>query len=73
MKEPPRSFCRLKDKKTASRRLKDLIQMALHSYIGAMIQWERTPQRWDRNILNYFDNRTTNAYTKGIHTKIKMI
>ncbi len=24
-------------------------------------------------ILNYFDNKTTNAFTEGIHTKVKMI
>jgi transposase len=73
MKEALRSLYRLKDKKAASRRLKDLIQMALHSDDGAMMQWGRMLQRWDRYILNYFDNRTTNAYTEGIHTKIKMI
>jgi transposase len=25
------------------------------------------------DILNYFDNRTTNAFTEGVHTKIKML
>ncbi|TLN05351.1 ISL3 family transposase, partial [bacterium] len=73
MKEALRAFYRLKDKKAAARRLKDLIQMALHSDDGAMMHWGRMLQRWDRYILNYFDNRTTNAYTEGIHTKIKMI
>ena len=73
MKEALRSFYKLKDKKTAARRLKDLIQMALHSDDGAMMHWGRMLQRWERYILNYFDRRTTNAYTEGIHTKIKMI
>jgi len=40
----------------------------------ARIRWpESLEYAWDRYILNYFDNRTTNAYTEGIHTKIKMI
>jgi transposase len=38
-----------------------------------MSQWSRTLKRWSMYILNYFDNRTTNAYTEGIHTKIKMV
>jgi len=38
-----------------------------------MVQWGRTLQRWSPSILNFFDHRTTNAYTEGIHTKIKMI
>lgn len=27
----------------------------------------------EEDILNYFDNRTTNAFTEGVHTKIKML
>lgn len=73
MKEALRSFYKLKDKKTASRRLKDLIEIALLSDDAAMMQWGRTLQRWSPYILNFFDHRTTNAYTEGIHTKIKMI
>ena len=73
MKEALRRFYRLKHKKTAEKRLKDLIEMARLSDDAAMMQWGRTLKRWSPYILNYFDNRTTNAYTEGIHTKIKMI
>lgn len=73
MKEALRRFYRLKHKKTAQKRLKDLIAMARLSDDAAMMQWGRTLKRWGPYILNYFDNRTTNAYTEGIHTKIKMI
>jgi transposase len=73
MKEALRRFYRLKHKKTAEKRLKDLIAMARLSDDAAMMQWGRTLKRWGPYILNYFDNRTTNAYTEGIHTKIKMI
>lgn len=73
MKEALRSFYRLKRKKTAEQRLKDLIEIAFLSDDAAMVQWGRTLKRWGPYILNYFDNRTTNAYTEGTHTKIKMI
>lgn len=31
-----------------------------------------TLERWKDYILNHFDNRTTNAFTEGCHTKIKL-
>lgn len=73
MKEALRSFYQLKRTSLAEKRLKDLIDMAWLSDDAAMIQWGRTLKRWSRYILNFFDRRTTNAYTEGIHTKIKMI
>jgi len=73
MKEALRSFYRLKRKKVAERRLKDLIEIAFLSDDAAIVQWGRTLKRWSPYILNYFDRRTTNAYTEGIHTKIKMV
>jgi len=33
----------------------------------------RTLKRWKQPILNYFKNKTTNGFTEGCHTKIKMI
>ncbi len=73
MKEKLRRFYELKCKKTAQKRLKDLIEIAYLSDDAAMVQWGRTLERWSPQILNFFDHRTTNAYTEGIHTKIKMI
>lgn len=32
-----------------------------------------TLKKWKKPILNYFKNRTTNGFTEGCHTKIKMI
>jgi len=29
--------------------------------------------RWQEQILNHFDHRTTNGFTEGCHTKIKML
>lgn len=36
-------------------------------------EFKGTINRMREEILNYFDNRTTNAFTEGVHTKIKMI
>ena len=73
MKKALSRFYRLKHKKTAEKRLRDLIAMARLSDDSVMMQWGRTLKRWGPYISNFFDNRTTNAYTEGIHTKIKMI
>lgn len=33
----------------------------------------KTLKNLEEDILNYFNNRTTNAFTEGVHTKIKML
>jgi len=73
MKEQLRKFYSLRSKKAAQKKLKDLVEIAQLSDDAAMVQWGRSLQRWSPHILNFFDHRTTNAYTEGIHTKIKMI
>lgn len=35
--------------------------------------WLRTLMRWQKEILAYFDNFTTNGYTEGVNTKLKTI
>jgi len=34
---------------------------------------KNTWKNWQEQILNYFKNRTTNGFTEGCHTKIKMM
>ena len=34
---------------------------------------KNTMKKWEVPILNYFKNKTTNGFTEGCHTKIKMI
>jgi len=34
---------------------------------------KNTMKKWETPILNYFKNKTTNGFTEGCHTKIKMI
>lgn len=38
-----------------------------------LVRWGNTLKRWREPILNHFDNRTTNAFTEGCNTKIKML
>lgn len=43
---------------------------AYSHYLAAM---RGTLKKWEQPILNYFKNKTTNGFTEGCHTKIKMI
>lgn len=43
---------------------------AYSHYLTAM---RGTLKKWKQPILNYFKNKTTNGFTEGCHTKIKMI
>lgn len=36
-------------------------------------QFKKTLLRWREQILNYYDYRTTNGFTEGCHTKIKLL
>jgi transposase len=38
-----------------------------------MVRWGNTLKRWREPILNHFDNHTTNGFTEGCNTKIKML
>lgn len=58
----------------AEKRFKNII-MLLETcddscYLSTM---RKTLKKWKRPILNYFKYRTTNGFTEGCHTKIKMI
>ena len=36
-------------------------------------RWANTLKRWRELVLNYFEDNTTNAYTKMCNTKVKML
>ncbi|MGM0495777.1 MAG: transposase, partial [Bacillota bacterium] len=42
-------------------------------YSRYLVTLKNTLQKWKTPILNYFENKTTNGFTEGCHTKIKMI
>jgi len=68
------TFYRLNTKKEARELFfkirEDLSKLNQFSYTGDFLG---TMNRFEEEILNYFDNKTTNAFTEGVHTKIKMI
>lgn len=73
VKEKIRDFYKLKNKKTARKKLDQIIMYCENSdsrYVKAI---GRTLVYWKEYILNYFNNYSTNAFTEGVHTKIKMI
>jgi len=62
------------DSKEEESRLLDLIILNLKSEDdGELIRWGNTLSRWRESILNHFDNGTTNGFTEGCNTKIKML
>jgi len=72
-KERLRDVYRARDKNEAAKLL-DLIIMNLKASDDAeLYRWGNTLKRWRQPILNYFDNKTTNAYTEGCNTKVKML
>jgi transposase len=72
-KEKLREMYRLETGEQAAQML-DLIIFNLRAEDdGELIRWGNTLKRWREPILNHFISRTTNAYTEGCHTKIKML
>lgn len=73
VKESLREMYQLKDKKQAQEKLITLIKMMYGQRDRGLTQWADTLTNWQEEILNFFDYRITNAYTEGIHTKLKLI
>ena len=73
IKEKLRDFYQLKNKSEARKKFSVMLIYCENSHSRYMKSFGRTLSRWKENILNYFDNFQTNAFTEGAHTKIKMI
>ena len=73
VKEKLREMYRAKSRKQGEKILDMLIASMRVSDDGAILSWRNMLRRWKKQILNHFDNRTTNAYTEGVQTKIKKI
>lgn len=73
IKEKLRDFYKLKNKSEARKKFNSIIMYCENSHSRYMKVFGKTLFRWKENILNYFDNFSTNAFTEGVHTKIKMI
>ncbi len=73
IKEKLRDFYKAGNKNEARRKLNTIIMFCENSHSRYMKSFGKTLFRWKENILNYFNNHSTNAFTEGVHTKIKMI
>jgi len=72
-KEKIRELYRQESQEEASRLLDNIIFNLKSSDDGELIRWGNTLKHWREPILNYFNNRTTNGFTEGCNTKIKML
>jgi transposase len=72
-KEKIRELYRQESREEATKLLDNIIFNLKSSDDGELIRWANTLKHWQEPILNYFDNRTTNGFTEGCNTKIKML
>ena len=72
-KEKLRELYQQVDRATAARCLDNIILNLKAGDDGELIRWGNTLKGWRQPILNHFHNRTTNGFTEGCHTKIKML
>ena len=72
-KEKIRELYRQQSREEASELLNNIIINLKSSDDGELIRWGNTLKRWTEPILDHFDNRTTNGFTEGCNTKIKML
>ena len=72
-KEKVRELYRQETREEATRTLDNIIFNLKLADDGELIRWGNSLKRWREPILNHFDNRTTNGFTEGCNTKIKML
>lgn len=73
MKELMRKIYRLKNPEVAKRQFQDLLNGLEFDHRLRWQQLYKTLLRWKEPILNYFTFKVTNAYTEGVHTRIKLL
>jgi transposase len=61
------------DRVEAERRLNEWIDAITRAGISEFLNTWRTLEWWREEILNYFEDRVTNAFAEGITNKIKVI
>ena len=72
-KEKIRELYRQQSREEAAKLLHLIILNLKSDDDAELIRWGNTLRRWREPILNYFDNATTNGFTEGCNTKIKML
>ena len=72
-KEKLRELYHQPGRREATGPLKNIILNLRAADDAELIRWGNTLRYWKDPILNHFDNHTTNGFTEGCHTKIKML
>ncbi len=72
-KEKIRELYQQVDRAEATKLLDNIIFNLKTNDDGELIRWGNSLKYWRLPILNHFDNNTTNAFTQGCNTKIKML
>jgi transposase len=72
-KERIRELYRQTDREEAAKLLDNIIFNLKLADDAELVRWGNTLKKWREPILNYFNRRTTNGYTEGCNTKIKML
>jgi len=72
-KEKIREIYRQTSRQEATRLLENLIFNLRATDDGELVRWGNALRHWREPLLNHFDHRTTNGFTEGCNTKIKML
>jgi len=72
-KEKIRELYRQPGRGEAAKLLENIIFNLKSADDAELIRWGNTLKHWREPILNHFDNHTTNGFTEGCNTKIKML
>lgn len=73
VKEKIREMYKCNTKNEAERKLNMLLSQLEYYEVGKLREMRDTLLRWKPYILNFFNNRTTNAFIEGCHNRIKLI
>lgn len=72
-KEDLRQLYEVRHRRIAAYRLRQVTERYRSLPSGYARTFAGTLERWREPILNFFDHRTTNGYTEGLHRKFKML
>ena len=72
-KEALRELYQQEDRAVAARHLDNVILNLKAGDDAELVRWGNTLKHWREPMLNHFDNGTTNGFTEGCPTKIKML
>jgi len=72
VKEAVRDMYRCKNIKKAEKKLEKVLLLLEGYEVGVLAETRGMLVRWKPYVLNYFHNRTTNAFAEGCNNKIKV-